>query len=297
MRPFAIVTDSTCDLDPAVLAARRIDYAHMNYTIGQEEYPALPDWQAHSSKAFYDLMREGTRIQTTQVPRAVFESVFRAHLEAGEDVLYVACSSALSGSVKLARLIADELAPSFPEGRIRCVDTLISSLGEGYLAQVAADWRDEGRSLDETADHLEAIRLTVHQFGTVNSLEYLRRAGRVTASSAFFGNLFGVKPILISDRIGQNYAVKKVKGARNARAEIAAMVAEAVVEPEKQTLWLSHADAEEEILALRDEILARVPFKDCYINVIAPIVGASTGPGTVIAFCVGKEVTVEGGKD
>ena len=119
----------------------------------------------------------------------------------------------------------------------------------------------------------------------------------MTASSAFFGNLFGVKPILISDRLGQNYAVKKVKGARNARAEIAAMMAEAAVEPEKQTLYLSHADAEQEVLALKEEILARVPFRDCYINVIAPIVGASTGPGTVIAFCVGKEVTVEGGKD
>lgn len=297
MRPFAVVTDSTCDLDPQVLAARGIDYAHMNYTVGEEEFPALPDWQAHSCREFYDFMRKGVRIRTTQVPRDVFETVFRSHLEAGEDVLYVACSSALSGSVRLADLVAEEMQAAFPEGKIRCVDSLISSLGEGYLALVAADWRDEGKSLDETADHLEAIRLTVHQFGTVDSLEYLRRAGRVTASSAFFGNLFGVKPILISDRIGQNYAVKKVKGARNARAEIAAMMAEAAVEPEKQTLYLSHADAEQEVLALKEEILARVPFRDCYINVIAPIVGASVGPGTVIAFCLGEEVTVEGGKD
>ena len=280
-----------------MLQARQIDYAHMNYTIGQEEFPALADWQAHPCKDFYNFMRQGTRIQTTQVPRDVFESVFRAHLDAGEDVLYLACSSALSGSINLARIIADELREVYPERTVRCVDTLISSLGEGYLAQVAADWRDAGKGVDETADHIEAIRLTVHQFGTVDSLEYLRRAGRVTASSAFFGNLFGVKPILISDRIGQNYAVKKVKGARNARTEIAAMIADAVIEPEKQTLFLSHADAEAEILALRDEILAKVPFKDCYINVIAPIVGASVGPGTVIAFCVGKEVTVEGGKD
>lgn len=297
MRPFAVVTDSTCDLDPQVLAARKIDYAHMNYTIDQQEFPALPDWQAHPYPAFYDFMRKGIRIQTTQVPRDVFETVFRAHLEAGEDILYVACSSALSGSVKLARLIADELKDVFPEATIRCVDALISSLGEGYLAQVAADWRDAGKSVDEAADHIEAIRLTVHQFGTVDSLEYLRRAGRVTASSAFFGNLFGVKPILISDRIGQNYAVKKVKGARNARAEIAALVAEAAVEPEKQTLFISHADAEQEALALKTEILARTPFKDYYINVIAPIVGASVGPGTIIAFCLGEEVTIEGGKD
>jgi DegV family protein with EDD domain len=162
------------------------------------------------------------------------------------------------------------------------------------LVITAAKLREEGKTIDEVVDFLVANRLKVNQFGTVESLEYLSRAGRVKASKAFFGKLFGIKPIIISDIKGQNYAFKKVKGAINCRKEIAALVAEAVINPEEQTLYLSHADTQEEIEALRDEILKLAAFKDVCINSIGPIVGASVGPGTVIAFCVGKEVTIEG---
>ena len=137
------------------------------------------------------------------------------------------------------------------------------------------------------------MKLCVNQFGTVDDLNYLKRAGRVKAQSAFFGNAFGIKPILISDRHGQNVAIKKVKGAKNAKLEIAQMIKDVCIDPEHQTLYISHADAEESANALRDDILACVPFGDCYMNYIAPIVGASVGPGTLIAFCVGKEVTIE----
>ena len=175
------------------------------------------------------------------------------------------------------------------------MDSLISSLGQGYLTMLAAKLRKEGRGITETANEIEAIKLHVNQFGTVDSLEYLRRAGRVTAASSFFGNFFGIKPILISDRIGQNYAIRKVKGAANTRMEIAKEIQAVVESPETQCLYISHADALGDAEKLRDEIMKLVPFQNCYIGNIAPIVGASVGPGTVIAYCLGKEVTIEGG--
>lgn len=294
MSSFVVVTDSTCDLSPELIESNGLIYAAMNYTIGTDEYPALADWKSHSAKEFYDLMRKGTRVQTTQVPPMVLEEIFREQLTQGKDVLYVACSSALSGSVKTAQTIAENLAGEYPERKVIAFDTLISSLGEGYLALQACAMRDKGSTIDETAAYLESIRLKVNQFGTVDSLEYLKRAGRVTATSAFFGNLIGIKPILISDRRGQNLAVKKVKGAVNVRKEMARMIADVVVDPASQTLYISHADALASAEALRDEVLALVPFKDVFIHYIAPIVGASVGPGTIIAFCTGAEVTQEG---
>ena len=125
------------------------------------------------------------------------------------------------------------------------------------------------------------------------SLEYLRRSGRVKASKAFFGNLFGVKPIIISDRKGQNYAYKKAKGIVNARAAIAEHIADAA-NGTYDTLFLSHADCLEDIELLKEEILKVAPFKNVIVSTIGPIVGASVGPGTVIAFCYGKEVLIEG---
>lgn len=293
MSKFVVLTDSTSDMPASLRQQYNIDYVPMNYIVDDEEYVASLDWESHSSKEFYDLMRNGKRIMTTQVPQNAFYEKFKAALEQGNDIVYVSCSSALSGSINIARKVAEQLKGEYPDASICCVDSLISSLGQAHVAITAARLRDEGCTAAETAKQLEDMRLTVNQFGTVGSLEYLRRAGRIKASKAFFGNLFGVKPIIISDVIGQNYAYKKVKGSANARRDIAQSVVDAA-NGNYEVLYLSHADCIEELEALRDEILKLADFKKVEMSVIGPIVGASVGPGTIIAFSVGKEVTIEG---
>jgi DegV family protein with EDD domain len=294
MSNIAILLDSTCDLGLDLMEKYDLDYVMMNYVVDGKEYPASLGWEDHPIKEFYDLMRDGKRILTTQVPRERFEEKFSYYLEKCMDVVYISCSSALSGSVKLAQIVADELAKKYTDNKVYCIDALICSLGQSYLAMRASELRAEGKNTEEIVNWVVENRLKENQFGTVGSLEFLKKAGRVTASSAFFGNLLGIKPILISDKIGQNYAIKKVKGARNAFKEMAQMMADAVENPEEQTLYISHSDSEKEANVLKDEILALVPFKDVYMNCIGPIVGASIGPGAAIAYCFGKEVTIEG---
>ncbi len=294
MKNFAVISDSTCDLDSQLREKYSIDYVKMNYVLDGIEYPASLDWETHSAKEFYDFLRQGQRIKTTQVAREAFVECFKSYLDKGMDVVYISCSSALSGSVNLAFVIAKELEKEYPDNKVYCVDSLCSSLGQGMMVLYAAVLRDEGKNAKEVAETIENMRLKVNQAGTVDNLEYLRRAGRIKASKAFFGNIFGVKPIIISDIIGQNYALKKAKGMRNALAEIAAMEKEAVEEEGTECLFISHADAPEIAELLREEILKAVPFKRVIMNCIGPIVGASVGPGTVIAFCYGSEVTIEG---
>ena len=291
---FVIFADSTSDLGKDLRDKYDIDYVRMNYVVDGKEYEASLDWESHSMKDFYDMMRNGNIIKTTQVSREEYEKRFTEVLEAGKDILYIACSSALSGSINLATLIGNELKEKYPERKIICIDSLISSLGQGYLCIKASMLRYEGKTIEEVAQYINDNKLKVNQFGTVATLDFLKKAGRVTASSAFFGNLFGIKPILISDTKGQNLAVKKIKGSANARREIAQDLSSIVIDSEEQVLYISHADSLKDAELLRDEILKISKFKDCYINGIAPIVGASVGPGTVIAYCVGKEVTVAG---
>lgn len=295
MNDYIIMADSTSDLDKSLRDQYEIDYVRMNYVIDGNEYPASLDWERHGSSEFYNLMRNGIRVLTTQVPREEFENKFTAHLEQGRDILYIACSSALSGSVNLAIVIADELKKKYPERNIICINSLCSSLGQGYMLIRAAQLKAEGKSLEETANYIESIKLKVNQFGTVENLNYLKRAGRVAASSAFFGNMLGIKPIIISDKEGQNFAIEKVKGAANAKARIAQHMSEIVDENDKDYLLISHADCLEDAEKLRDVILKEVPFKNVIIGTIGPIVGSCVGPGTIIAFCYGKEVTVSGG--
>jgi len=293
VKRFEIFGDSVCDLTTEMRNQFDIEYVPMNFSVDGVEYVASLDWGIEEAKKHYNLMRSGKRVFTTQVPKTVYYNRFREVLEQDQDILYIACSSALSASVNTARMVADELMNEFPGSQIVCVDSLISSFGQGYLLMQASLKRDAGWSVEETATYIEENRLKVNQCGTVESMEYLRRAGRVKASKAFFGNLFGVKPIIISDIKGQNYAYKKVKGITNARAAIAEHIVNAA-DGNYDQLLISHADCEEDAQLLRDEILMRAPFKDVVLGYIGPIVGASVGPGTVIAFCFGKEVTVEG---
>ncbi|MBR3838461.1 MAG: DegV family protein [Clostridia bacterium] len=294
MKKYVIIADSTCDLDADILKQYDIDYAKMGYVVDEKEYPAALEWDVISANEYYNMMRSGKKIRTLQVSGETFKEKFNYYIEQNVDILYIGCSSALSGSVNLGAIIARDLMAEHPEVTIRVIDTKISSLGQGHLVLTAARMRDEGKTLEEVAEYIESIKLTVNQFGTVDSMEYLKRAGRIKASKAFFGNLFGIKPIIISDVIGQNYAVKKVKGSYNSKLEIAKSVAECVIDSENQTLYISHADCIEEANVLRQEILKLAKFKDVYVNYIGPIVGASVGPGTLIAYCVGKEVTIEG---
>lgn len=291
---FLLLTDSTCDLDAQTRKNNGVEYVKMNYVLDGQEYPASLDWENHSAKEFYDAMRGGKRVTTTQVTQQTYRDAFESALKAGKDVVYISCSSALSGSVNVAKVVAQKLEQTYPGRRIYCVDSLCSSLGQGMMVLMAARMRSEGKNAQEVAAYVESNKLNVNQSGTVASLEYLRRAGRVKASKAFFGNLFGVKPIIISDKIGQNYAVKKAKGKMGAYGEIARMLAEVSEGYDRKELYLSHADCLEDITLLRDEILKVASFDAVHIGVIGPIVGASVGPGTVIAFCYGKKVEIEG---
>ena len=293
MKDFVILTDSTSDLTKEMREQYNVEYVPMNYIAEEKEYVASLDWESHSVKEFYDLMRNGIRVFTTQVPKSAFEDAFRRITAEGKAVLYISCSSALSASVNAARLLAQELMAENPDAEIYCVDSLISSLGQGYLVMEASRKRSEGLSAADTAAYIESMKLCVNQMGTVQSLEYLHRAGRIKASKAFFGNLFGVKPLIISDRKGQNYAYKKAKGAANARIAIAEHIV-AAADGNYDTLLLTHADCLEDVELLKEEILKRAPFKNIMISTIGPIVGASVGPGTIIAFCYGTEVTIEG---
>lgn len=293
MKEYVIFADSTCDLSKETREKYSIDYIPMNYVVDDEEYVASLDWESHSIRDFYDLMRNGKRVFTTQVPKNRYQEAFTATVNEGKAVIYISCSSALSGSINTAILVSNEIKEKNPDAEIYCIDSLCSSLGQGHLVLEAAKKRAEGLSAQETAEYIGSIKLRMNQCGTVASMNYLARAGRIKASKAFFGNLFGVKPLIISDRIGQNYAYKKVKGITNARQAIAEDIKNAA-DGTYDTLYISHADCEEDANLLKDAILNIAPFKEVYINTIGPIVGASVGPGTVIAYCYGKEVTIEG---
>lgn len=302
MNEFAILSDSCCDLSKENREKYGIDYAPMRVMYDDKDtakdIPADLDWKEIGFKQFYDMMRAGTRFRTAQVNAPEFEAVFEKYAEEGKDVLYLSCSSALSSSYKQSLIAKDAVLQKYPEAKIFCVDSRNSCHGLGMMCLAASDMRAEGKSAEETAEYLEAHKQEVNQFVTVDSLTYLKRAGRVSAMSAVFGGLLQVKPILISDVTGQNLAVEKIKGRKNSLVRIADLVAQNITEHEYQRIFVVHADCEDEAKILRDLIRTRLTNKEMNIDIepIGPIIGASAGPATIGAYFFGKEVTVGGNK-
>lgn len=286
-----IITDSCADLTAQMLEKYDIDYAKMTTVYNGEEKPASLLWTAEDVHAFYEIMRGGDRITTAQVTAGEFQRVFEKYLDCGYDIVYIACSSKQSGSVNTGRVIAAKLLEKYQGRTIICIDSLNASMGEGMLAIEAAKMAKEGMSADDIADKITKLRKNVNEYCTVHSLDALRRAGRVKGSAAFFGNLMGVKPIIIADANGEQAAYKKVKGRQKSFEEIVGLLKETIVEPEKQIIYLAHSDCNDaETEKLKALIEKEIPSLGVEIGYIGPIIGASIGPDAVAVFGFGKEV-------
>lgn len=297
MRRIQVITDSCSDLSGELLEKYGIDYARMNTVYKGKETPASLTWEYYTPKELYDIMRGGERVLTTQVPVEEFNRIFKKYLDEGCDIVYIACSSGQSGSINTSRVVAAKLAPQYPDAKIACIDALNASMGEGLLAIRAAEMVKEGKDIDTIESTINGMRNFVNQYVTVQSLDSLRRAGRVKGSAAFFGNLMGIKPILISDADGVQTPIKKAKGRANSLKEMVNMLKESIVNPEEQTIYLAHADSpEEEVKTMQQLIRDNIPCKDVVTVYIGPIIGSCVGPETFGIWGVGKEITYRVGE-
>lgn len=292
MRTVKIITDSCADLSAEQLEKYDIDYARMSTIEDGIESPALLTWTQEEAHRLYETIRGGKRITTAQVSVEEFNRIFSKYLEEGRDIVYVACSSKQSGSVNTGYVTARKLLEKYPEASIYCIDSLNSTIGEGMLAIEAAKQASQGKSAADINDYIMSIRKTVQEFATVHTLEHLKRAGRVSASSAFFGNLMGVKPILVADANGAQAAIKKVKGRHNSLREIVIMLRENIINANEQTIYIAHGDCQpDEIEELKQLVRSEIDCKDISVGYIGPIVGASTGPDTIGVWAFGRPVT------
>lgn len=298
MNKVKVITDSCADMGKDLRDKYDVDYARMSIMWSGEEKPASCDWDLYTVKELYDAMRSGIRITTMQVSDPEFERVFSLYLDQGCDIVYVSCSSALSGSYNMAHIVAERLMKKYEGQRIICVDPKNSCGGEALVTIEAAKLAALGAGVDEVAAHAQDVAQKAMQFCTVGELTYLKRAGRVKASTAFFGNLFGIKPILISNKIGENEAVKKVKGRKNSLDEIVEMLKNSLTDEaypaSEQTIFVVHADCQADADYLAEQVKAKIGPKEIYINAIGPIIGASAGPDTVALYAFGDQYATVG---
>lgn len=295
MNPIKIFSDTNCDLNEDIRNAHNIDLLDFSIFINGEEIALDPDWKAIDYKTLYDTLRSGSKIYIISTTDREIKTKFRKYLKEGNDVLYVGCCGKQSKTLFKVLRIAEELREEFPEQRIEIIDSLNASIGQGYVVLKACELVEKGLSLDEVIKGTEAMRNNVVEFVTVETLTYLSKANRVKATTATFGNLFKVKPILYSDAEGNQTAFKKVKGRKESVDELVKLFLEHITEPENQEIYITHGDDAEIAKYVKNKLIeSGVKFKAINTIVVGPIIGVSTGPGMIGLFGMGKEVTTVG---
>ena len=292
MNKYAIISDSSCNLNSKELAELGIESVlPMHLYAGEKEFDADGDWKGMDAHEYYESMRNGVRIRSSQIIEAEFEKVFRSCLDKGLDVLYLGCTAGLSKSVHEAIICAEKLQKEYPDNLVVAYDTANCVGSLALVLMDACKLRDEGKSIPEVVAFFEENKLYYNEVGTVDKLIYLKQAGRVSASAAFFGGLFSVKPIVVYDEVGHNVAVEKVKGRRKSLETCADYVKRYGMLEKNNTVFICHADCIEDAKLAGELIQSRFPdIKiDFRYSFIEPGVGSATGPGTIIIDFYGSD--------
>lgn len=286
---YRILTDSTGDLTPELVRELDVIVIPMEFTVDGKSYRNYPDGHEMSAKDFYDLLRAGKTSTTAQINSHEFTEWADPILQAGEDLLYIAFSSGLSGTCQSALLAKQELSEKYPDRKILVVDSLCASMGEGLLVYYAAKMQQEGKSIEEVYQWLQENKLHLCHWFTVDDLNHLKRGGRVSSAAALFGTMLGIKPVLHVDDAGHLIPVAKIRGRKQSLDSLVTHMEETVTEPEKQVIFISHGDCLQDAQYVADKIREKWKVKDIVLNEIGPVIGTHSGPGTVALFFLGSK--------
>lgn len=280
---YTIITDTSANLPSEYVMENKIGILPFTYFMDGIANTCLES-KAFDGKTFYNQMREGKKVTTSQINSQSFIDYFTPILERGEDILFVSMSSGISGSYNSSRIAKEELEDSFPERKILLVDTKAASLGEGLFVYKAVDYKNQGKSIEENWQLLNDVVMNMYQLFTVDDLKYLRDGGRLSNASAIIGTLLNIKPILYGNEDGKIISKDKVRGRKIAIKKMAQEYALKVVDAQNQTIGISHGDCDEDAEYLISLINELNPPKQIIKVLHEPVTGAHVGPGMLSLF-------------
>ncbi len=288
MQDYVFMTDSDSDLLYSIADEKNIPVVRMPYTLNDVEY-FDDNGRTGQEKLLFDEMRKGAKPFTSLLPTAAYLEYFEPVIRE-KNLLFIAFSSQMSATIANVFEAREELLSKYPERKFIVVDTLSISAPMSLLVIHAYGMYEAGASMEEIERWVIDNRLRSHAWLTVDDLVYLRRGGRISPTSAIFGTMLDIKPILTLGRSGKIEAESKVQGRRKAVRTLVDRVEEYIEHPEDQTVLVIHGDALSEAEALRDLLVQRIPrIRELRIQMIGPVIGAHAGPGTLAVCFMGRE--------
>ncbi len=284
MALFDVSSDSTSDLKKEYVEARGIWFVPLTFTM--EKDGALEEGLDNfSSEAeyveFYEKVSKGYFPRTAKLNYDAHIAHFTKMAEAGvKDVLHFMISSGLANTIDITVQAAADVKAKYPDFNVYAVDPLTATVGQGLLAEIAADCRDKGMTAKETYDYLLCIRQNLQHCIIPADLFYLKKGGRVSGFSAAVGTVLNIKPMLMFDEEGKLKTTGKYKGMKKAFACVLDCIAKAPIDGNLNKIVVVHtnnyAGAEELATLIENKTGVRPT-----VTIMGPVIGSHVGPGSV----------------
>ena len=276
--PVRIVVDSTVDMAPGL--EKQVTVVPLTIHFGEQEYVSGIDID---SRRFYEMLVESDTLPTTSQPTPfAFEQVSAEAIEAGDSVVCVTISSKLSGTCQSASIAAQ----AYP-GRVFVVDSQSAAIGSGILAQYALELAEQGMGGEEIARNLAEKREKVRLLAMVDTLEYLKKGGRISATVAFAGGLLNIKPVItVAD--GEVKMLGKARGSKQANNLLVQEIQKSGGVDFGMPLLLGYTGLSDAMLQkyITDSAALWEGSRDTLpCTIVGSVVGTHVGPGAVaVAF-------------
>ena len=278
-----ILVDSTFDFTPEQLELTGIEVVRLHVNFGGEDFV---DGVDITPEGFYERLIESDALPTTsQAAPADIAEAFERLTANGDELVCLTISSKLSGTYQSAMIAAADF-----EGRVRVVDTLNVALGAQILARYALRLASGGRGMDEVADELERVKGRVHIIALLDTLEYLKRGGRISAAAAAVGGVFSIKPV-ITIRDGAVAVIGKARGSKNGENLLSQLIEKHGVDFTMPYV-LGYTGLSDALLQKYKADSARLWVgyaKDLPVSIVGSVVGTHAGPGAIAVAFFGKE--------
>lgn len=284
-----IFTDTDCELWHTHIDELGIKLINMPYTVDGTEY--MDDCgKTTDFKRFFDLLRDKKQAFTSALNTELYREYFEPYFAAGEEMLYIAFSSKMSSTFNYLETVIAELKEKYPDAKYTQFDTKSISLGAGIQVYLAAKEWKAGKSIDEVVEYLSWLRDNSYTCFMVDDLGHLKRGGRLSATSAFFGGILDIKPILQINKEGSLEVATKAKGKKVGIKTLINFVKENVLDPVKYPVYVLDADDEENGALIFEKVKEALgQDADVRRQIIGPVIGTHCGPGTLGVVFIGKD--------
>ena len=239
---LVLFTDSDCDITPDIAKYYGFELISMPYTINEKEIYPYVDFDEFKVKEYYDQLRKGTLPTTSALSPLKYIEYFEPHFAAGNDILYVHFSKAMSGTFNSLNLALQELKEKYPERNFYTIDTkAITALSYLVVTEIGRLVK-QGKTIDELLAwaNTEVDKYAIYFYA--DDLTFFKRSGRVSGFSGVMGNLLGIHPIIHMSSEGKMVNLAKARGKRNSLNKIIDMVSEIEEDIANYPVIIAHSD-------------------------------------------------------